>query len=484
MSTSDLEALDVLSSLVLEDGEVWGDRAESIQWDDATAILDRDRSTPLHFLTRSRGRSKSTDLAGMALSVMATQAPRAAKLYALASDRDQGRLLLDAAEGFIARTPLIANDFEGGAWRVVHLSTGASLDVLAADAAGSWGLRPFFVIVDEIAQWESTSAPKKLWESVSSSVAKMSNARLVVLTSAGDPAHWSKKVLDHAAEDRLWRVHEVRGPAPWLDPVRLEEQRRRLPESSYMRLFENQWTPSEDRLTNLDDLRACITLDGPLEAQLGKKYLIGVDIGLKKDRTVAAVCHREEGVVNGQRTRRITLDRMQVWQGTRAEPVKLDEVETWIAQASSGYNRARIIIDPWQAVGLAQRLKSRGIRVEEFTFSSASVGRLASSLHQALRNRQLALPHDEDLIDELSNVRLREMSPGVLRMDHIEGQHDDRAIALALCLQELLDHSVIPTIDATRWGALNSGLRKESWAEIGGSRANDPGEGPDVVRVD
>ncbi len=69
-------------------------------------------------------------------------------------------------------------------------------------------------------------------------------------------------------------------------------------------------------------------------------------------------------------------------------------------------------------------------------------------------------------------------------MDHDEGVHDDRAIALALCVQELLDHSVIPTIDAIRWGALNSGFRKESWAEIGGGLSYAPGDGPDVARVD
>jgi hypothetical protein len=51
----------------------------------------------------------------------------------------------------------------------------------------------------------------------------------------------------------------------------------------------------------------------------------------------------------------------------------------------------------------------------------------------------LALPADEDLIDELANVRLRETSPGVVRMDHGEGQHDDRAIALALAASKLLE---------------------------------------------
>jgi hypothetical protein len=81
-------------------------------------------------------------------------------------------------------------------------------------------------------------------------------------------------------------------------------------------------------------------------------------------------------------------------------------------QASQVFNRAKVTMDPWQVAGMAQRLRDRGVRVEEFTFSSPSVGRLASTLHLLLRDRALALPDDEGPLDELANVRLRETSPG------------------------------------------------------------------------
>jgi hypothetical protein len=97
-------------------------------------------------------------------------------------------------------------------------------------------------------------------------------------------------------------------------------------------------------------------------------------------------------------------------------------------------------LDPWQAIGLKQRLAARAVPVEEFAFNAQSVGRLASTLHLLMRDRLLALPDDEALLDELGRVRLREMSPGALRMDHDAGQHDDRAIALALAASALLEH--------------------------------------------
>ena len=76
--------------------------------------------------------------------------------------------------------------------------------------------------------------------------------------------------------------------------------------------------------------------------------------------------------------------------------------------------------------------------MEEFTFTAATVGRLATTLLQLIREHALALPDDPDLIDELRNVRLRETSPGVYRLDHDRNRHDDRAVALALAASYLV----------------------------------------------
>ena len=164
--------------------------------------------------------------------------------------------------------------------------------------------------------------------------------------------------------------------------------------------------------------------------------MIGLDIGLKRDRTVAALAHREE--------RGVVLDRLAVWQGTRARPVVLEDVEAWVIATARDYRSARVIADPWQAVGMLQRIRSHGLEVEEFAFTAASVGRLASALFNAVRDRALSLPPDEELLDELAHVRLREAAPGVFRLDHDPGRHDDRAVALALVVTLLLQEPLAP----------------------------------------
>jgi hypothetical protein len=102
--------------------------------------------------------------------------------------------------------------------------------------------------------------------------------------------------------------------------------------------------------------------------------------------------------------------------------------------------RASFLADPYQAVHLCQRLRARAVRVNAFTFSSSSVGRLALTLYRLLRDQALDLDGDDQaLLDELASVRLVESAPGVYRIDHDASEHDDRVISLALAAQALVE---------------------------------------------
>lgn len=426
-------ALEIVRALVLADGRRWGDAAEPWQVSDAAAVLSLD-GPPLHYLTRPRGASKTSDLAAIAIAVLLEQLPAGSRSYAVAADADQARLLLDALAGFATRTAGLGGALRIDLRRVTAVASGATLEVLAADAASAYGLLPHFVVADELAQWSGTPGARGVWEAVVSAVPKVPGARLVVLTTAGDPAHWSAKVLAHAKRQRRWRVSELAGPTPWIDPAALEEQRELLTESAFARLHLNQWTAPEDRLTTVDDLAACTTLDGPLDPVEGVRYVIGLDVGLTHDRTVVAVCHAD-GPPEG---RRVVLDRMQVWAGRRGAAAPLEAVQAFVEEVSKAYNAAPVVFDIFQAAQMTQTLAGRGVRTVPFTFSAQSVGKLGLRLYQLLRARRLALPDDRDLLDELAHVRIRESSPGVYRLDHDRDRHDDRAVALALAAEHLL----------------------------------------------
>jgi hypothetical protein len=428
-------ALDLMAALVLESGDRWGEVAADFQLADAAAIFDA--SGPRwHFETRPRGGSKSTDAAGVALTWLATEAPAGARGYVVAVDSDQAALLVDAAAGLADRTPALQSALGVQALKIVGRS-GASVEVLSADGGSAFGLRPHLVVIEEFAQWAQTRNSRRLWTAILSAMGKVPGSRLVILTSAGEPGHFSHKVLEEARRSDRWRVSEVPGPLPWVDPAELEAQRPLLRDSEFARLHLNVWTQSEDRLVSAEDLEAAAVLDGPQAPLPGARYVVTLDVGITNDACVAVVAHAERVSEERGASSRVIVDRIARWRGSRRNPVKLGEVEAWIVTACGEYNGAPVHADPYQAVGLLQRIRARGIRASEFTFSAQSVGRVANALHLALRNRLILLPNDEDLIAELGRVRLRETSPGAVRLDHDSGEHDDQAVCIGIAVAVL-----------------------------------------------
>ena len=91
------EAWRLLQALPLEDGTAWGRAAVDFQRADARQVLDGER--PYSYTVRSRGSSKTTDLAACALAQLLT-APARSRFYWAAADVDQAGLALDVIGGF------------------------------------------------------------------------------------------------------------------------------------------------------------------------------------------------------------------------------------------------------------------------------------------------------------------------------------------------------------------------------------------------
>jgi hypothetical protein len=471
--SSSQDPFSLLGALVLDSGQLWGEVATDWQRTDARALLTLDLASEaprLHFHTRPRGGSKTVDAAACSLVALITQAPAGSTSHAYARDKDQAALLTEAVAGLVGRTGL-AGLVDIGSWSVTVRAGGARLVVESADAASAYGHLPFLIVADELAQWPTTRAARALWEALVSGLPKRRDSRLAVLTTAGDPTHWSAKILEAARTSPRWHVSEVPGPVPWADAGDLAEQARLLLPSAYARLHLNIWTAAEDRLVSPEDLAACVILDGPLPPDPRHRYVIGLDLGLKKDRTVLAVCHAEHtSLGHSYSLPRIVLDRLHVLTGTPARPVQLADVENIAYQAAGDYH-APIRLDPWQAIGLAQRLRARGVSVVEWVFSPVSVGRLAMTLHRLFREHRMALPDDVELLDELATVRLRESTPGVYRLDHDASSHDDRAVAIGLAALALTERTEGRASISVPDGRIEERTTTHDWPTLAAIRA-------------
>ena len=169
-----------------------------------------------------------------------------------------------------------------------------------------------------------------------------------MITTSGDPTHWSRKIRDSALTSPLWTVVEIPGPLAWIDRAQLDEQRRMLSDSAFARLHLNRWAASEDRLVTPELLAEAAVLDGSQGPLSGVTYAIGVDIGLRHDRTAVAVAHAEpigEPSVLEPRRLRVILDHLVVLAGTKEHEVDLGQVEelvrVFVAGLQQGAGAAR-----------------------------------------------------------------------------------------------------------------------------------------------
>lgn len=449
-------ALDLVYALINDDGRRWGDVAADFQVEDAAAVLS-DEKPHLHWISRARGGAKTGDAAALSLAWLATTAPPRARGYVIAANADQAGLLVDAAGGYCARTPGLDGFLTIENERIAA-PNGASIRVLPASDAGAWGLlNTHWLICDEFCQWPATRGAQRVWTAVRSTVQKRRNTRLVIISSAGEPSHWTYQVYQKAlADPENWRVHEVPGPVPWQDSKDIEALRRELLPSEFDRLVLNRWSESEDRVVSPEDYAAAAmpaTRYGLAPAGIkgggwrlrhpraDAKYIVCGDLGLVHDATVLVVAHAEQLTDDRHGPKRLVVDHLERWQGNKLHRVQLRDIEARIVELSSEYNRAPVHLDPDQAQGLLQSLALNGVSAREFTFSLTSVGQVATALVQAFHNRLIEVPDSPELRSELLAVKLRDTGHGIPRLDHDRSGHDDQAVAIGMAAHLLLARS-------------------------------------------
>ena len=139
-------------------------------------MLEENSATPNHFLTRSRGKSKTSDLGGVAIAVLLAQAPHRARLYGLAADRSRGNSssMRSAALSHSERPSCKGRSCSASGRSVA----GSPYRSEAGDPARRPGVdlgTPALLRreIDELGQWHDTGPPQRCWEAVSSASVKV-----------------------------------------------------------------------------------------------------------------------------------------------------------------------------------------------------------------------------------------------------------------------------------------------------------------------
>ena len=438
--------LDLVASMVLEDGSRWGESAVPEQWDDMEALLGTGKRK--HYWLRARGRSKSFDTGAATLATMLAGGVRGGdEMYAAAAGREQAGILARKMRQIAECTPELATAVDVQNFRVVTPRTGAVLDVISSDLATSWGKTPRWLFIDEICNHDATEGARGFVDALLTALPKRRDSVCLAASTPSSPNHWSRELWDFALADPLWRCSQSSGPAPWQDPAELESERRRLPVALWRRLYLCEWAELDDALATLEQVRACIGHEGILGPDPEYAYVHGADLSYARDTTAVATCHVE--VRAGREI--LVVDRIRACRPGKGKQIPLGEVEDYGSARAREYG-GMINADLYQAVVIVQKWRAAGHHVKAAMFNPLANSRRASLLLSLIRERQIDLPADEpELFGEITSLRLAEGStPGVLKLttDGSSEGHFDRVMAVMLAAEELMSRPAGSWLDA------------------------------------
>lgn len=358
-----------------------------------------------------------------------------------AGDQDQASIIYDAAKRECELNPWIKPRIQFKTKRIIGVQNGSMVKILTADAPSSYGLRPDLIICDELTWWES----RALWDALFTARQKRPKCVLSIISNAGVLRTWQHDLYMGARSNPGWVVWDtdpLKNPT-WMSAEGIENDKKLLPRSIARRLYDNIWIdPSEEAGYLLrSEIEACLRqgAEPHRSPQPMCQYVLSVDYGPRRDRTVLSLLHQDpEGVC--------WVDECHVLQGSYDWPVKIADVEAWLDEKLDLFPSAGLIVDPYQLEGTVQRFMER-TQVTRFQ-ARGPVGNfhMAELLRTAILSQRLLwapgtgrhpTAENDDFTSELSNLIIKQMPSGKYRFDHEVGQHDDRAVSVGMGLVAL-----------------------------------------------
>jgi hypothetical protein len=386
------------------------------------------------------------------------------EVYSIAGDLDQAKIVLEQARKIVQRSPRLRALFQKDYRSELVLEDRDTGQVhrfraLASDSPTSHGLNPSLVIVDEGWQFrdyellEAVSlgpqrrCPLQLWVTYAGLKAQMvAGVPLYDLYRAGLDGSDSK--LFFSWMSGLDAYGEL--PTGFIRDGYLEEQRTLLPANRFARLHLNEWGQRDVGFLTDAEVAAAVDASLGVLTQSAASHVLAVDYGRTKDHTALVTVGRDVH-------RRFRVAEATKFAGSPENPVPLELVEDAIADRAARFALERILIDPYQMLGTAERL-SRRLRLPIFDTAKAEqlpraraivlrpigpayLNRLTMGLLATFRSRGIVIPGAlTDLVDQLGAVISKETFYGV-RIDAGTGAgvrgRDDLVVALGMAVTEL-----------------------------------------------
>lgn len=388
------------------------------------------------YLQVPRKAGKSTMSAGIALLDLFITGEPGAEIYSCAADADQAAIVFDIAKEQVLRAPEFTSRSKVYRRSIVNYDPRSGLPVasykaLSAVAASKHGYNPSCVIFDEL----HAQPHRELWDVMQTGMGARKQPLLVAITTAGYDRHsicyerysLACRVRDHLQplESMLPCIYEATKEDDWTSPevwkkaqpnlgisVSEEFYRRECEEAkanpayenTFRRLYLNQWTEQATRWLPVERWHECRS---PQPELLGRRCWAGVDLSSVKDLTAVVLAFPlddgtiwldphyfvpEEGIRRRAKKDGVPYD-LWVSQGlinaTPGDSVDYDYVRNKINEFYEKYDLQLVLLDPWNAQGIAADLERDGIPREFFRQSFQMLSPAAKAFEIAMLHHQI-----------------------------------------------------------------------------------------------
>jgi phage terminase large subunit-like protein len=354
-----------------------------------------------------RKNGKSTFAAGIAIYLLLCDHEDGAEVYSAASTRDQASLVYSMAAEMLRKSPMLSKHVKirDSVKRVIHPKSNSFYRAIAADADAAHGFNAHGIIFDEV----HTQPDRDLWDVLDTSTGARQQPLTIAITTAGHDKtsicyelhKYARAVRDGGVQDDSfypvifgaepsdsWDDEEVWAKAnPCLDVAvtrdYLREQAARARENpafenTFRRLHLNQWTEQESRIIQMHKWDEC-QREYKAEVLHGRQCYAGLDLSSTRDVTAFVLVFPEYGggckvlpyfwipaenvdqrAGQDQRMIRNFAQRGMV-EMTDGNEVDVMYLADRIVEICQDFDVQYIGFDPWNAAGVTQLVKDRGI---------------------------------------------------------------------------------------------------------------------------
>jgi hypothetical protein len=311
----------------------------------------------------------------------------------------------------------------------IILSNGCVILSLPASARAARGYTASALVLDEAAFFVDTlgnSSAEAIYTALEPTTATFGDkARIVITTSVGAKTGLVYDLYDRANQGDLDEWYVTKAPTPEMNPAVSEKTIRNALKrdaeggaAEYLCEFRER---TEAFFTS-EAVDQCIDKNAKKRGGTGSQYIMAIDPALMKDRYGFGIAHKENGVA--------IIDYVKALH----PPVDANGAEDLIASLVERYKPVAVLCDNASTV---QRLRAKIPAMTYKPFTRPMKLKIYGSLKESINLGTVLFPEDDELIDELKALQIRN---GVDIAAPKSGRitHDDLADCVALLVDGLI----------------------------------------------